>query len=230
MLSQSEGFTPLPHERRLFTSSPRASISLQSLNKFPGKEPLSLSSNTGRVHLTNKRIVYLPETSTPALQSFAAPLLNLHDTHVTTPYFGPNAWIALVQTVPGGGIPAQHQAVELKITFKDGGAYDFHNKFVQLKERMQQAVEVARESSQTSSQGVNMDAIHLDQLPAYEESTSTSTLSAPQSQPAPVPRAEESPVTHAAVPSPSDAPPGYDEVQREAVTESLERDMRIRDP
>lgn len=164
------------------------------------------------------------------MQSFAAPLLNLHDTHVTSPYFGPNAWVGLVRTVPGGGIPAHHQAVELKITFKDGGAYDFHNKFVQLKERMQQAVEMARESSQVPSQVVNPDSVHLDQLPAYEESSSTSTTAAPIPQYAPLPTASEISTDTADGRRPSDAPPGYDEVQREAVTESLERDLRIRDP
>lgn len=56
MLSETEGFTPLPGEQRLYSSPPRTSLSLQTLNKFPGKQPYTLSSNGGCVHLTNRRV------------------------------------------------------------------------------------------------------------------------------------------------------------------------------
>ena len=90
---------------------------------------------------------------TPALTSFSAPILNLHDTRVSAPFFGPNVWNAAVQPVPGGGIPPTHSVVELKMTFKDGGAYDFHQKFLEIRERLQQVVAVARESGQMSGDG-----------------------------------------------------------------------------
>lgn len=134
-----------------------------------------------------------------------------------------------MQIVPGGGFPAHHQAVELKMTFKDSGAYDFHSKFVQLKERMQQALEVARESSQ-ANQNVNMDNVHLEQLPAYEASTSTPIAPVPQPVHAPPPTASEINTSQTNAERPSEPPPGYEEVQRETVAEALGRDLRIRDP
>lgn len=56
MLSPTEAFTLLPNEQRLLASPPRITLSLQTLNKFPGKEPLSISSANGRVYLTNRRV------------------------------------------------------------------------------------------------------------------------------------------------------------------------------
>ncbi|KAF1991940.1 hypothetical protein K402DRAFT_399889 [Aulographum hederae CBS 113979] len=182
MLSKTEGFTPLPGEQRLYTSPPRTTLHLQSVNKFPGHEPYSITSSGGCVHLTNRRIVYLPSSPTPQLTSFSAPILNLQDTHVTAPFFGPNVFTAILKPVPGGGIPAQHVALELKMTFKEGGAYDFSTTYERIKERLQQAVEVARDngynvrgdgSEQGGGQGgvlpgVNMGNVHLDELPAYE--------------------------------------------------------------
>ncbi|KAL2350182.1 hypothetical protein BJ546DRAFT_491371 [Cryomyces antarcticus] len=262
MLSDSEGFTPLPGEQKLYTSPPRTSLSLHTLNKFPGKEPFSVQSSTGCVHLTNRRIVYLPAAPTPQLQSFTAPILNLHDTRVTAPFFGPNVWIALVQPVQGGGIPPQHAAIELKMTFKDGGAFDFHSRFERVKERLQQAVEVARESGQVAGDGseqgrgrgagalggVNMDSVHLEQLPAYEEpgiplsqaSGAAAATTVPQVSSSTPPSqgnrdtAATNPIvspqpTRRRAPSqglsspPAEPPPGYEEVQRETIMDELER-------
>lgn len=206
---------PLPKERLLWSSPPRTSIQIQSLNKFPGKEPFQLSSNSGYIHLTNQRIIYLPESPTSTFQSFAAPLLKLHDSRVTTPFFGPNAWQALAQTVNGGGIPSQHPAVEVKLTFKDGGAYDFHTKFVEIKERLRQAADVAAESGQaiqgSHSDCANLENVYLEQLPAYEESAGGNRVQ----DTAVETRSENRPRLH--LPSqgqqhahPDEPPPGYD--------------------
>ena len=176
-------------------------------------------------------MVYVPESKTPQLESFAAPLLNLHDTHVTAPFFGPNAWVAVVQPVLNGGIPPQHMAVELKLTFKDGGAYDFHSKFVQVRERLQQAVEVARTSQgesgggSSSQGGVNMDTVHLDQLPAYEESSSGAVPQQTVEEQQPPPPIGSQNRTRTSQP-PAEPPPGYEESQREGVASSLEQSVR----
>lgn len=88
-----------------------------------------------------------------------------------------------MQPVQGGGIPPQHAALELKITFKEGGAYDFHGRYERVKERLQQQVEVARESGRVvgdgsevgrgtgggALSGVDVGNVHLEDLPAYEE-------------------------------------------------------------
>lgn len=55
MLSE-DGFTPLPGESTLYKSPNRTTLSLQSLNKFPGKEPFSIYSGAGNVYLTNRRV------------------------------------------------------------------------------------------------------------------------------------------------------------------------------
>ena len=138
--------------------------------------------------------------------------------------------MAGVQPVPNGGIPPRQPALELKLTFKDGGAVDFHTQFVRIKERMQQAVDVARQDGRsTGSAGVNMDAVHLEQLPAYEEASaspvpvrSSNTSSTAQSlSPAPIVQREEQ-ATH----PPAEPPPGYEQVQRDSLAESLDRDLR----
>lgn len=80
---------------------------------FPPTDPNSFTT----------QIVYLPAHPTPQFQSFSAPLLNLQDSTVSAPFFGPNVWTALVQPVSGGGIPPSILAVQLKMTFKDGGGF-----------------------------------------------------------------------------------------------------------
>ena len=65
------------------------------------------------------QVVYLPSQRTQDFQSFSVPLLNVRDSHVSAPFFGPNVWTALVQPVPGGGIPPSLPAVQLKVPFKE---------------------------------------------------------------------------------------------------------------
>ena len=92
--------------------------------------------------------------------------------------------------VAGGGIPvaSASSAIELKLVFKDGGAFDFHTTFETVKERAQQAMEAGNAE------------VHLDDLPAYEDAG------------APPPPA---------VPAvPAEPPPGYEEVQVNAVSGS----------
>jgi WW domain-binding protein 2 len=185
--------------------------------------------------LTDHQIVYLPEKSTPELQSFSAPLLNLHDTHLTVPWFGPNAWLAVLQPVPGGNIPSAQAAIEVKLTFKEGGAPDFHSNFERIKERLQQVVSDARESNLTgSSQGnvfsdANLDNVHLDELPSYQDSghdrvapvgTQTEAVSPVIVSPTPIRPSRPAQTTPQ---PPNDAPPGYEETQQQSVQAELER-------
>ncbi|KAF1350754.1 hypothetical protein BDV97DRAFT_397751 [Delphinella strobiligena] len=237
-------FTPLTHEQTLYTSPPRTSLLLHSLNAYPGKTPFAVSSSAGTLYLTNRRIIYLPSTSTPQLQSFAAPILNTHDSHVVAPWIGPNVWTALVQPVQGGGIPPTHATLELKVTFKEGGAYDFHSRYERVKERLQQAVEVARESGNVMGDGsetgrgrgggalagVNVAGVHLEDLPAYEESGGSVAVSVAgalreqEREHSPPPVAEEGEdAQRGAFTPPAEPPPGYEEVQRETIQDEVER-------
>ncbi|OJD25399.1 hypothetical protein ACJ73_03235 [Blastomyces percursus] len=240
MLHDTEEFVRLPNECIMYTSPPRTSLMLQSGNPRPGNEPLSIQSSTGRVYLTNQRVVYLPAHSTPQFQSFSAPLLNLQDTHVSAPFFGPNLWVSQVKPVPGGGIPPSHVSLQLKLTFKDGGAFDFHSAFERIKERLQQALEQSQESGRATGP-VDFSAIHLDELPAYEgpghpteptDTTSSSGFPSPDlhernnhcvsNQDSNGRSGEDNPPDS----NPTEPPPGYEEVQQQSVANALEARLR----
>lgn len=199
-------------------------------------------------------MIYLPVTPTPALQSFAVPILNVADSRVTAPWFGANKWEAIIQPVQGGGIPPQHSELELVMEFKEGGAFDFASIFERLKERLRQAVDVARESGDDNiapdgSRAVNMNAVHLEDLPAYEESRQHARVPDPLPSPpmdgpgvsgagvrSQVVAAPEPSSPHRSSPlsspqqgsfqPPSEPPPGYEEVQRGSIVEELERQLR----
>lgn len=238
MLNNTTGFVLLPKEQHVWRSPPRTSLSLTTPRSYPAQNPLNIDSASGTLYLTNQRVVYLPDKSLPNFSSFSASLLNLHDTHTVLPWFGPNAWVAVVQPVPSGNIPRESH-VELKITFKDGGAPEFSSNFERIKERLQQAVEAARESNLTGrSQGqagvnnVNMDSVHLDQLPSYESSgmdrmapdSAERSLQTETTGPVqPQPTNTSSSAAEASSDAPPDAPPGYEETQQRSLEEALEQ-------
>ena len=231
-------FTPLPNEQTLFTSSPRIAFSLTTPAHFPGKQQqaFSLSSASGVLYLTNRRIIFLPDKSTPQLQSFAAPILSLHDSHVAAPWFGPNVWAALLQPTQGGGIPIPPTGVvEVKCTFKEGGAFDFHTHYERVRERLQQAVEVSRidgdasGSSQGAMNGVDVSNVNLDELPAYQEEgdgplippTAPAILQAQQN--ARQRSGAEDDRSRPRNETPSEPPPGYEEAQMASLQDEAEK-------
>jgi len=232
----AEGFIKLPNEQILYTSPPRTSIQLSTPNTYPAANPYSAKCDSGTVYVTNQRIVYLPSTPTAELQSFSAPILNLQDTFVRAPFFGANYWTATVKPVTGGGIPATHSAVELKLTFKDGGAFDYHTIFEQIKERSHQAYTVARENGRNGITDASLANVHLEQLPAYEAPANTSReADEPRIlSPVPVrPAAVSAPTVGAETitpvvnpPAPDEPPPGYEEAQVQAVGIDLEQRLR----
>ena len=118
--------------------------------------------------MTNQRLVYLPLSPTPKFQSFSAPILNLQDTHVYAPFFGANAWHGLLKCVSGGGINARHGVVDLKMTFKEGGAYDFANAYERVKEQAVRQHELA-----DAMGSVGAGEVSLEPLPVYEARDST---------------------------------------------------------
>ncbi|TKA64288.1 hypothetical protein B0A55_10350 [Friedmanniomyces simplex] len=248
-------FTPLPGEQTLFASPPRIGFSLSTPAHYPGKQqqPFSLAHSSGILYLTNRRIIYLPDKGTEKIQSFAAPILNFHDSHVTAPFFGPNVWMALLQPVPGGGIPVPGTGVvEIKLTFKEGGAFDFHTHFERVKERLQQAVEVSGlsgggDASRTAMSGLSVGTVDLEDLPAYQEESDGPLLSPVMAPPVAMPRAtpmRQSEVqrdsgvgvevdrplpkpTDNAFSPPEEPPPGYEEVQMQGLQEEVERRLPV---
>lgn len=239
MLEDGGGYTPLPGEQTLFQSPPRTTLSLQTSHRLPPAESYSQQCKSGVVYLTNRRIIYLPLTPTPTLQSFAVPILNVADSRVTAPWFGANKWEALIQPVMGGGIPSQHAELDMVMEFKEGGAFDFASIFERLKERLRQAVDVARESGVDEGGVTANNIVHLEDLPAYEDRRDGDAVeSAPRedgrSGPAIVAPQATSPQHTSPLASPAatqfqppdEPPPGYEEVQRDSVVEELERQAR----
>ncbi|KAJ5322416.1 hypothetical protein N7452_010705 [Penicillium brevicompactum] len=220
MLDQ-EGFVRLPNERIVYSSPPRTAVSLTPPSGYKGGESLSVQSSAGCIHLTNQRVVYLPAARTNDFQSFSSPLLNVRDSHVSAPFFGPNVWTALVQPVSGGGISASLPAVQMKVTFKEGGAFDFHTNFERIKERMQEAVENTDQGTR-GQQTVDLSSVHLEDLPAYEappNANQTVTSSEPTEEP-PSTRPSD------ASAEPVEPPPCYEEVQSQSVAHELEERLR----
>lgn len=128
----------------------------------------------------------------------------------------------------GGGIPASLQLVEVKVTFNEGGAFDFHSNFERIKDRLQQAVEHARDSGAASVQaqtgrGVNFTYVHLDELPAYDGPNVTNPGRNQPIDTAVEPLRETANTTS---PAPVEPPPGYEEVQQQSVAEELEEQLR----
>ncbi|KAK2733170.1 hypothetical protein FQN57_002289 [Myotisia sp. PD_48] len=249
MVLGTKDFVHLPNERIIYVSPPRTSISLQPITPHHERFPFSRQSSTGCVHLTNQRIVYLPAQPTADFQSFSAPLLNTLDTHVAAPFFGPNIWSAKVRPVAGGGIPPAYKFIQLKMTFKDGGAFDFHSNFERIKERLQQVIEQARncgaddqgqmESGQTARplDMINFANVHLEELPAYDGQAGPQqnrignstclerrTTNAETALSYSLPVIQQEPTLVA----PIEAPPGYEEVQQQSVANELENQLRQR--
>lgn len=253
MLDGPHAFIPLPREKTLFTSPPRTALTLQTPNSFPGKEPFSVKCSDGKAIITNQRLIYLPATPTtilglaptaqqpqrPTLESFSAPLLSLQDTHVSAPFFGPNVWEGILIPVPGGGIPHPDRLVSLKLTFKEGGAFDFSTTYERMKETLAQAIDTARASGRpvNSAGGGGVD-VDLEQLPAYEELGGAARAPVQIQRPTPVgPNGAHRPAppanngvvglgpapSSAAAPTPDEPPPGYEEVVQGSAANDLER-------
>ncbi|KAK6606913.1 ww-domain ligand protein [Botrytis cinerea] len=200
MTSNEAGFVKLPNERILYTSP------LERVYKFLRRLHLLAQSHIRPKVTLGLFISVTNDAPTPELQSFSSPILNLQDSYVRAPFFGANYWTALCKPVSGGGIPPDYPSVELKMTFREGGAFDFHSCLEQIKEHL-----------------VNMD---LEQLPAYEAATEVTDEAhevALDSGVADTTRSSR-PETFTA---PAEPPPDYEEVQAQAV--SVDLDQRLRE-
>ncbi|KAK9240741.1 hypothetical protein V1525DRAFT_394839 [Lipomyces kononenkoae] len=201
MLSRNpvDGYVPLPNEVTIYRAPQRTSFKLRQVGQqsssissvYPGNitstaRPVKFDASHGRLILTSHRVIYLPDAPSSAFQSFAAPLRSVYDAHVTQPWFGPNMWSCVVVAVQDGGLPTE-TPFEVTITFKDGGAFEFHDSFERIRERMQE--------------GVN----HIDELPTYSAAGSTTTAAAAGIDTNATPSAPPGAVAN-------DEPPPYDAV------------------
>lgn len=124
--------------------------------------------------------------------------------------------------------------MSLKLTFKEGGAFDFSTTYERMKETLAQAVDTARASGRpVNSAGGGVDA-DLEQLPAYEElgggapvQIQRPTPVGPNGARRPAPSANNGVVgmepAGSSAQMPDEPPPGYDEALQGSVANGLER-------
>jgi hypothetical protein len=130
------------------------------------------------------------------------------------------------------------------MTFREGGAYDYHTVFEQIKERLYNAIQLARDEGRNiGSLGVlgasDLAAVHLEQLPAYEPAGGAANRSnnsepiagsmtqrdAPTALEESNSASSKSQLNETYAP-PDEPPPGYEEAQAQAVGISLEQRER----
>lgn len=159
-----------------------------------------------------------------------------------------------MKVVQGGGLSGSGDGagqamgvVEVKVTFRDGGAYEFMGRYERVRERLVQQLEVARSSGVVGGEGdgveigrgrgggalagVDVGNVHLEDLPVYEaEQTTGPRVGGGVVGEGAVAREEEEEVSGAGADAgaagfsaPVEPPPGYEEVQRETVQDELER-------
>ena len=155
-----------------------------------------------------------------------------------------------MKPVTGGGIPASHAYVELKLVFKDGGAFDFHSTYERVREQVVHAVDVARESGRDVRDVIG-DVVG-EELPAYEGpgvgsgfgsmgvnyvNGSGGVLNGQQRhvsdqdvlwRPEAPPECPTETMNgqRETMEPPNEDPPGYEDVQRGGVADSLEEGLR----
>ena len=131
--------------------------------------------------------------------------------------------MATVQPVSRGGIPPSLPAIQIKLTFKEGGAFDYHTCFERIKERHQQAVDISRENNLRT---IDLSSIDLEQLPAYEGPRDGATHHSHRQQDTSSNSHQNPGAPHEASSEPVDPPPGYEEVQQQSVASELENRLR----
>lgn len=119
--------------------------------------------------------------------------------------------------------------MSLKLTFKEGGAFDFSTTYERMKETLAQAMDTARASGRPVNTGGGGMDVDLEQLPAYEELGGAARPPVQIQRPTPVgPNGAHRPAppanngvvglglspSSAAAPTPDEPPPGYEEVSQ----------------
>ncbi|CAG8493153.1 15168_t:CDS:2 [Cetraspora pellucida] len=207
--SDGKNPVPLPSEKILF-SQEKVSLLLDLGGGYPGN-PSNYKAD-GNIFITNQRVLFISRPPLHNFQSLSVPILNLKDGKLQQPWFGANYYEAYLMPVQNGGLPSPGQ---LKITFKEGGGYDFSSCFTELIQRLSE-----------SESYVLVE--HTEQLPTYtprEDSTSTATQALGTAASSGV-MPPTGPLTNATSPShstlvnsaapppiaPGELPPSYDEV------------------
>ncbi|KAJ3386774.1 hypothetical protein HDU92_002315 [Lobulomyces angularis] len=107
-------------------------LEFESGSGYPGQGQ-NYYTKGGTVYQTNLRVIYLPVPSLPYLKSFTVPIQNFKEEKFNQPLFGANFFEALIFPVPLGGLTIPGK---LKLTFKEGGGFEFNTILKQLKSRI----------------------------------------------------------------------------------------------
>ncbi|KAJ2727027.1 hypothetical protein GGI07_000144 [Coemansia sp. Benny D115] len=199
---------PLPKENFLYHCS-GVSFELRSTHEgdYPGSN-VAPKCSSGTAFVSNKRIVYLPASSTHetssssncapgTLNSFTVAHANLSDEKFLQPIFGANAFEALVHPVAGGGV---RMGSVLVLKFKEGGGFDFAATARKIKERTRETGE---------------EPEHEEELPGYEPSASPPANNNPdvaRSTGSGAAAGQQQSTDDMGPPAyPTDAPPGYEQ-------------------
>jgi len=211
--SDGKSPVPLPGEK-IFLEQDKVSLVLDMGGGYPGNAGTFKAD--GGIFLTNQRVIFISRPSLEHFKSLSIPLLNLKEGKLQQPWFGANYYQAVVTPVLSGGLPAPGQ---LKVTFKEGGGFEFSTVYKDLMLRL------------FENEGT-VPVEHTEPLPMYtprqENSSSAQTLTTSCSNVVPPeaplnnlePSADAttshniSTSTEAIPPSvaPDEMPPAYDEV------------------
>ncbi|CAG8625717.1 2188_t:CDS:10, partial [Ambispora leptoticha] len=147
----------------------------------------------GVIHITNQRVIFLSKPTVEHLKSLSIPLKNLRDGKLVQPWLGANYYTATVIPVPNGGMSAPGT---IKITFKEGGGFEFSSIYSQIIQRM------AEHES-------NIAPETYEQLPVYtpretsENATTTTSIPSNAILLVPSPNPFITPIPTATIPEPT---------------------------
>lgn len=181
MLSADGKPVPLPREKvfqsvpkvtiNLSPTQPGAPTTSASSATDKGKAPATGSPTLGSVYVTNQRIVFVasnalalptpssnPAASQPSLddiRTLTVPLTHHQDGRFVQPWFSANAHECNFVPVRGGGLdqllPRGTTTFALKISFNEGGGFEFHEAVEEVKRRLHDAEGRARAGAEAES-------------------------------------------------------------------------------
>ncbi|KAL1747277.1 hypothetical protein HDZ31DRAFT_32416 [Schizophyllum fasciatum] len=152
---------PLPHEMTICTIDSGAELKLTAPADGRGAPAKTLQSS-GRVYLTDKRLIFLSRAPppAPAFDSLSVPLHSVLSTKFEQPTFGANVLRLTIKPAPDGGLT---EGTEGELRFKERPMFEFVALLEKTRER---AIYMAR---QTEADDEN--------LPTYTSPSGTSAVS-----------------------------------------------------
>lgn len=146
----NEGFIATNGERKLYNVGQVGFVcrdgsgNSESAQKYEAK--------FGTIWLSNMRLVYVNAQSNEPFKTFSVPILNICDVHINQPWFGANSLEFMVNPVRNGSL---HGQSEVRLSFKEGGVFEFFRLYCELRDRLYE------------NSGDARSVQHLESLPIY---------------------------------------------------------------